>query len=427
MVLGLGFYAVPSWPVVLLSVGLLLFLLFRKTKGGPWSLGFLVLGVTVLTALPTVLARLGPGGMSHFQDNFEPSRIPHSIVAYLQGFFWDGRPGFPFGPNSGGILDPVLGALALLGILKARRAVPAPVFGGVMICFGLGLLPGVLSNSLELYRIDHAMPWAYLAAAFGVQALLTGRGKLPAWKRALPLLLLPLTLDAANYATHYCAPEPTTAGNQWRSPKYSRAFRILQGFASSDRPVDLFTEFSMDYDNKTLNLAAYGLDALQGAAGQEAPPAWAALLMKVDYAPYLTSAYPGTRVFPLPPDSALEEKLPFALFLIPTPSLGEKNLRAWERADRTCRDVNYAIKDKAPNRSWRDYAGVLAKDRELFRNDPFLSTVLAEKCAFFFFVSGDLGTASGIYRDILKRGIRTAHVENNLALCQSLMSGKSPQ
>lgn len=424
---GLGFWVLPSWPVVPLMILLFLFLLFRAERALLIRVVGLFLVSMVLTALPVLGARLGPGAMAHYRGSFDLAAIPHSVYLYTQAFFVDGHAGFPFGSDWGGLFDPILFGLFLLGLLKGHRAFPWSYWWTGVACLVLGLLPGILSNGLELFRIDHAVPWVLLSVVLGIGALEEGLNTFRKRVGIFLLLALSFGLDAYNYTAHYSDPALAPPGQQWRSPKYSTAYRILRDYGNERAPVLLFSEFSMDYDNKTLNLACYPMDGLQnpGLAGR--PVQWIALILKLDFAPYLTGRFPGTRVFSLPPDTDPERLIPFALFMVPADMFDAPTLALWRSADHVFREVNFKIKDKNPLAAWSVYSKVLMPQGSSFQGDPFLRTVFLEKYAFFYFISGDMGTAAATYEHILGQDLKTYHDQKNLELCRELMGRPRPQ
>ncbi len=125
------------------------------------------------------------------------------------------------------MLNPILTSLSLVGLLQAVRTLNPFQLACSFGSFILSLLPGILSQDLELYRLNQALPFFMIAATLGLQALVPPR----AGSRTLllPILLCFASsgLDLYNYAWRYCdtfyAPRIDNGGRRlMRTPtKYS--------------------------------------------------------------------------------------------------------------------------------------------------------------------------------------------------------------
>ncbi len=134
---------------------------------------------------------------------------------------------------------------------------------------------------------------------------------------------------------------------QWRSVEYSRAYEILDSLYRSNGPLDVFTEFNLDYDDKTLNVAAYPLDALQNPLLASSRPSWAALLCDIHYAPFLQKRFPGLKAIllnPGLPPQDLHHSL--GILLIPTAEIPAQTMDQWIQAHEVYRAVNLEVKSR---------------------------------------------------------------------------------
>jgi len=117
-VLGLGVYIYSSWPTVALWTCLILIAAWannpRKYAKPVWT----ALGMAVLIAGPLVAAYLEPHGADYFKSKLSLHRWG---LYFIEGIFWRGHGSVPYGPNWGGLLNPLAGALLLVGCLQSWR------------------------------------------------------------------------------------------------------------------------------------------------------------------------------------------------------------------------------------------------------------------------------------------------------------------
>jgi len=416
----LGVYSYVNGTVVWAFFTLVLGSLAFSGKSRWWDL-LSFNALTLLAVLPLFHQRFRPGAMDNIQGNFGSFFDPGIHGAYLRGIFWDGTESFPLGPAWGGLFGPVAGALTLLGILQMLRTWPKSWtllwFGGTF----LTMLPGTLTQTLELQRITPSLPFWVIAQAWGAAALFPASPSRKHWIPIVGWVLLPsLAWEVHHFTGPYSDLARPPKVKQWRTLEYMDAYRVLRS-QGGQGPFYLFTEFSMDYDNKTLNLAGYPFDALQNPRLSDRPPAQAALLVKVDYAPYLASRFPGTQFKELRTDRDPARSVRTGLFLVPTAEMGRDGLSAWIAADRILRDLNLQVKNKDPMLPWKDFADRLLPFRPAFEGDPFLRTVFWEKVAFFLVLSGDMSGASQAYAKAIQVGLPVPHLTSNYALSLKLL------
>lgn len=374
LVLGSGFYVFTSWPLVVLVVG---YLSIVKILGYPmprerwFSLSVLVL-VTGALAVPMGLERLSDGGAAHIRVLFQPSSALMQAGKYIISLFWYGFHTVPWGPDWGGFFNPILGSLVFLGFVETARRASKPLMVLMFSTFGLFLAPGALANGFSPYRISGSLPLVLLFLVLGLRELLAS---LPSHRTGAVFLLIlapSLFLDFHHYVDSY--------GQSPRSLHYLKAYEVLKAESEISGPLDVFSEFNIDYDDKTLNLACYPFDALQDPHLTR-PPQMAALVVNKAYLPFLRERFPANRWFTLDPDKD-PAPCPFLLILIPFASMDPGTLQEWKEADRVCRQVNTLIKNKDPGTPWSRYQDPFLQVKDRFKGDPFLTTVCWEKIAF---------------------------------------------
>jgi hypothetical protein len=344
---------------------------------------------------------------SHFCETF---------FQYLQALFEDSSTAFPFGSNWGGFLNPVLGAFVLIGCLffiQKSRLSGLYYAIGYLFCVWL---PSGLANGVEMYRFLPVLTVLMISASIGFLALiLTYRGQLGS---VLFLFIIgSFALDFYNYTMHYSRIEGIDPGKQWRTVQYEDAYRIIENLSHQDGPLYVFCEFNTDYENKTLNIAAYPFDALQNPSLAKAFPRWAVLIMNPQYAPFLIRTFPGLKFKVLKTDrSGPNYPPPSGIFLIPTSQIPPLVLDHWIQADFVYRAADLTIKNKNPLKSWGDFSELFLPLKEKFKDDRFLTTIYWEKCGFFKFLGCDFKTASEDYRNAIQQGIPAAHLYRDLGV-----------
>jgi hypothetical protein len=398
IVCGLGFYTYINWAVVWLCITL--FLLFRREET-PLKVAFL--SITFLLGSPLFWARFQPGALDLLKSDFSPSTFFSSIPLYLRGVLWNGSPGYPLGPLNSGLLDPVTGSLMMIGLLWVLGTFSGIWILGITLGLSISFLPGTLTSGLELQRITPAIPWLLGMASIGFFCLtrFARKWERPAW---FLLLLAPLSINTYSFLGPYCNPTLAPPNQQWRSLVSSHAYQILEHESELNGPLNVFSEFNIFYDDKTLNLACYPFDALQNPKLKGQLPQEVALLLNVHYSPFLQARFPSLRYERLNPDSSL------GLYLIPTTQIPPSTLRLWCEADGIYRDVNYAIKNKSPLQKWDNFLISFENLRLIDRSDPLLMSIYWEKVAFFNDLMCDFPGAAEAYQKATQEGYPASHL-----------------
>jgi hypothetical protein len=322
-------------------------------------------------------------------------------------------------------LNPFIGALALVGFFYFLKITDRPFILLTSLGFLLALIPATLSNSMEIYRLNHAFPFFLASAVLGIQGL----------KNTLPLristpwfllffLITPFFIDTYKYFGHFCGVEtsPSPTKLEFRSVKFFEIFKILERRNAETGPLHIFSEFSLDYNNKFINAATWSFNATQNPTLAHTPTRWTAVLVPSDMGPFLQKRFHDLEYVPLPPN----EPLPLALFLIPTREIPADVLQSWTRADQIYRKVNFNVRMKDPALPWDQFVGQLSPLEGKNLNDPFLAGIYWEKVGFFKGISGDFQGATSAYQMALQYGYPTAHLYYSLGVAMKLL-GKSSE
>ncbi len=417
-----GFYSYINWAAVWIFLSLVLALhSFQIGKKGLFYFLFFQAS-SALLVLPLALARLQPGNLSYIQGTAGSLFSPASWVSYFTGLFWDSRDSFPFAPNWGGMLDPVTGSLVFIGVIYSAGRLPKTWLGLLAGGIIFSMLPGTLSNFLELHRITPSLPFWIFLAACGAQSLLASPGPRKIFPLWAVILAGPLVLNGYNFTGPYMDTQRIPSSRQWRSIEYWDAFQTLDRLRRQEGPLLVFSEFNTDYDNKTLNTACYPFDALQNPALAQSRPKWAALILNSNYTPSLLKFFPGMKFLILKTDKKNPgDPHPFSLFMIPISDISPSRLAGWIKADHFYREANLNLKNRISTQSWDLSAQALAPAGDLGRGDPLLTAVYWEKTGFFKFLGGRFYEAREAFQNAITRGIPAAQLYYNLGVCLKIM------
>jgi hypothetical protein len=411
---GIGFYTYINWAVVWGFI--LVCLLMIGVKKEKLKIAAFVL-ITAGLALPLVFARMSPHSASyakHFLENFS---LFSSLTQYFRGLFWDGTGSNPLGPAWGGYFDSVSGALILTGGLYALRK----LFSKTLLILGLGigltLLPGILTNTLELQRITPALPFFMVLAVLGMKSLWENSAK-PFRMAALSVtLLLIAALNTYQLFGPYNDVQQAPLGRHWRSTLYFNAYRILENLSAQSGPIYIFNEWNGDYFDKTLDLACYPFNAAQNAVLISKNPMWVAFLTNADYEPFLKKDFPHLQTRSLD-DSISSNNFPhlLRLFLMPVSDMVKETLNNWLVADQDCRQISLFILNKNSSIPWSPFEKDYSRLASQYVKYPFLASVFWEKAAAFPLIDGNYPEASRDFQQALQKGYRASHLTHNWKL-----------
>ncbi len=403
---GIGFYTYPGWATVWVALLGIFFIhaFHKKPSDKIFFFSFCLISAALI--LPLIVARLSPGGMAHYQEKFGGMDFPKFFCLYWISIFWDGLGSFPYGPVWGGFLDSLSGSLAMLGALfaikKLNRVVLLCFFGALF----LSCLPGALSNNIEILRIVPTMFYLVGLSTGGIQCLASSPPKIKPWGWILCLIVLSGLLSFYHFTWCYCDPRLTSTTQEWRSVKYFQIDNILRNKIPETGPLFVFSEFNLDYVNKTLAVPSYSYDRLQNLGYSRTNSSWAALLISSDYQLYLQKKFPHLEQQPL--DKGEPQSL--ALYLIPPDDFNPLTLQAWIQTDQTCREINRQVFNRSPLSSFAQFPEQFKPFEVQFKEDPFLSCIYWEKIAFFESEAGDYRGAARAYQKAIQTGVPTPHL-----------------
>ncbi len=303
--LGAGFFVSGIWVSVAPAMVLAVFYLLVLKPVRDWKkmVPFLLSAAVPFAAFIFCLLE-GPYG-GHIQNYLAfthraPSWLHQCVVSlsYLTSLFWgDWEAGFHFGPLWGGLLDPLLASAFFLGLLEMGRAGQTRVLSWGALASILFLLPGVVSNTVEIMRIVPILPLILVVVAAGIQALLSSIAK-PArvWTLGI-LLMISSGLDLYHILGPYHAwANPGLHSEGIKSTERFRAYQILQKASWEKGPGMVFGDFGVDVFDQSLLVSTYPFNAVRNPRIAPRQALWAAVLVPEVYLPYFSSHFSGAKV-----------------------------------------------------------------------------------------------------------------------------------
>jgi hypothetical protein len=367
---------------------------------------FIFLILTALLDWPMFLARFSAEGLSHVQQTWIGLFPWKNDLTYINSLFWDGRASYPFGSDWGGLFNPLLTSLIFIGFIYILRIFDFYTLVCASVCFTFFLLPGFLSGSLEMYRITNSFIFFMAAAAWGIFSLIPSKTNY-----GLIVLFLTCTtgLDIYNFIYYYADIRIAPPGHQWRSVEYFNAYQILSNLNKQSGPIDVFTEWNTDYDNKTLDIACYPFNALDNPETFNPHVSWAAFTINSDYLPFLKNKFS-----PNLPTNDLHHSL--GLFLIPISDISSSVLNQWIKTQKECEEIDFAVKNKNPKKPWAIYEKYFSDLASQQKNDRFLSSILWERAASFPLMDGNFPLTALDFQRAIQKGYPVPHLQKNLKL-----------
>lgn len=303
-------------------------------------------------------------------------------LSYVTALFWGGWvPTGPYGPPGGGLLNPLLGAACLLGLVVALRRLPRSGAAWPLVFTLFALLPGVLSTDyVEMFRVILVQPLLVYFVCLGCEAL---RDSLPGprWARAFYLLLaLSTLLDLGWWAAPLFRRGADSPG-----PSES-AYRLLKDETNRNGPGDLLTDFSPLERNHALSCSVFDLNAAVNPRLQNAQPAWVGLVTQADYLPFLRREFPTARWFSFP---GAPGDPPCAVGLLSLRGEFRERLERWVAVHAFFHRQQLMVENVfASRRNYAEATRQVAEGAEIVRGDRFLETAYGEWGAQYYWDPG---------------------------------------
>jgi hypothetical protein len=413
---GLGLLTFTAWMTVILLVALTVAALYwKKSVRDKRPLGFFGAGLAA-ALLPFLVAALKEGYGHHLIDASSASKwfpaahqwLTH--ISYVTCLFWGTlQKGTSYGPEWGGMLNPVLGSCFFLGALELWRLRKSLWAKWLALALVICLLPGfIAADYVELNRVIQVMPFLLIVAAIGAVKLARETPR----HRALivaALFFLSFALDLNHLL------KPNVNGPAWRlefnreiPDENFQAYRALKEAEDQLGAGLIFTDFMLLSHNHTLNVSTYHLNAALNPSLNPEKARWAAVIVNVHYRPFLEKRFPGSqwqRVTPL-----LVEDGGTVVGIIPVTRQNQDELMRWTKVHRYFHDLNFQA--ECILNSKKEYAKALEElplGHPKVQGDAFLESCFGEWVAQYHY-GADYEINRAAIRKAISEGYPAAHL-----------------
>ncbi len=429
LVTALGFYIYISWVAIAFFSCLTVFAVWWRSPSRNLRPLLLFLAVFFLALAPLLEAGLIRNYMRIVHDIgslYGPvpfAARANTALGYLSSIFWGAsKKNYSYQPVWGGLLNPVLGALFLLGIGAMIKTWRNPFSQWILLGLFLFFVPGVLTHDIEPFRILPLIPFLLVGCVRGLSLLLS---KLSPQKSSLWVLIFTISfagLDFYHLADRYhhlWDLESTWIGYA-KPMEFYRAYLILDKIRENQGPGLIYSEFKPGLCDQTLMVADHSFNAAQNPDLSFSAARWAAVLVNVNYQPFLRRRFPEGKAFFLSAGLTVPDGGEM-LWVMPVNGANVKTLSYWQAASQSfcC----------FPGR----YTSILRENLEKaypsFHQDAFLESCFWEKLADLDFKIGLFKDSRRSIEDLekgLKRGWGAAHLYQRLAVFH-LMRSEVPQ
>ena len=420
LVVGVGFYTYLPWPLVAFMIGLALWDVKKSVLNGlVRPIAFYV--AVGLLAIPLLVSMFGHrlhylGHLWSVGQHHRFGDYAWLLGAYLTDLFW-GKQGatFHYGPIGEGFLNPLSGALFLLGFTTLFRLRPAVFSLWCMAAFALFGLPAVLSNDFEDMRVVQWIPLVAILIGLGLKDLSEGFAKgRRNWVLA-GLLLFSASLDAYHLFVNY--PRYTFSNPEYyahhRSPEFYQAYEILRRADASSGPGLILLKFDPDPFDQTLFVATYGFNGAENPSLDPATEKWAAILVNIHELPYLRWQFPNGKWAWL---SNGFHRMDGGLLLgiLPVTGQTKDKLERWMEADQSLSELVYKVMERGVDQDQSQMLSLMDKAYPLFKGDRLLESRYWRIRAVHETAAGHWDLAIEDERKAITQGNPMAHLYNEL-------------
>jgi uncharacterized membrane protein YbaN (DUF454 family) len=408
LVTGVGFYSFTSWPLMALMISATVFhSCFFKNPREP-NIFFLFGVISFVLVIPLLITRLSPNGLAHVHGEFRPDQFFNSGLKYLITLFWYGFKSAPYGPDWGGLLNPILGGLVFLGTMELFQFRKAHWVRWVGSAFFVFLLSGALTIAIENHHIVLDLVVLVVPAAFGLQCLF--RKTVAQWQWIIiPMLLLAsFAVDAYHFTGPYLDPKVLAKNNvHWRSSMAQEAYELVKSESKSQGPLLILSQFTTNYEEQTFKVAVFPFDACQNPKFKNTTLNTIACFTDPYYAPFLRNRFPQAKLFILvPKDDSTQPKRLLAFISIDDQNRAE--LEKWVKAEKIFQDTTSEWLQRTGSDSEEKVRNILTQSYLEISGDPFLESVYWSKMDLSYWIDQNIPKRLECQEQNLKKGYPTA-------------------
>jgi hypothetical protein len=417
---GMGFYVHLHWPFVALAIFLFVVHYEKEEPGQRLFWKFLI--PVVLLPLPLIFAAANNGYGNYLlslfvSDHKHPLgyRIS-SMVSFFTSLFWGAdSPLFAYKPLWGGFLNPIAGAFFWVGVVELWFQRDRWPWRWAGWCFLIFMLPGLLSNNLELFRIVTLIPLLCVVIAAGVIMLVRSFDVSRRFLFVVPLLLLSVSLDFYHLFGPYHAiwqEEPQKWASYSKSREGWQALRVFERETQEKGPGYIFCEFDALPFDRSLVTGVRSIDAHYRSRAQQDRASWIGIVTNSNYRSFLSKRFSGSRWIDL--DRVPSSIGGLSVVIIPLTLEDRSVVRRWTEAEKVLSDTTYDLL----NLGWlHDRKGIVAellKNYQVFKGDPFLESIFWDLVYLNSCMDQNLRDSEMAIRLAIQRGYPTGYFYNEL-------------
>jgi hypothetical protein len=434
LTLGLSLYAVfLHWISVLFMVGLTASYLFWKKR--PSLLIFLGAGFA-FPAIPFAVIYFQSENISYFHL-LSSASLSEPWLDKLKdawntpkGLFWGvSAHELCYKPLWGGLINPVLGALFGIGLLESLKSHQRALYRWLSAAGLIFLLPGMLVEDFEFYRILPVLVILIPLIALGWARLTKGFSARWAAIILFGLITASTALDFHQLFQVYphLWDSPVYWVQEFKSINDDRAYQLLQNKAQTEGPGFVFADFTPGFNDQNLNLADYGFNAAANDKLDSEKVQWAALVVNVNYQPFLAQRLGAGKTYWLSKDLNIPDGGSM-LWIVEINESNRAIFNHWRKAQLALNGYlteYFEHLNFKENNSYSKILNALDQTYPFFQKDPFLETCYWEKRADLFSRINLFTEAAENLTNAVKKGYPAAHLFYHLGTLQILTQKKA--
>ncbi len=418
LTMGLGTLTFNSWLVVLVFLFVTATVLFSRNYLLEKKRYFLFVLALSLSMIPFISAIFREGYGRHFVDItsasgwFSGSQQWLVRSDYITSIFWGSNSVSAYGPNWGGMLNPILDGLFMIGIVELwihrKKALSLWILGGLLLC----LAPAFLSaDYVEMFRIVQAMPLILLIVAIGFQRMLLAT---PVKNRLMVVMLVMMISTGLDL---YQLIKPSLAEGSvnksiWKEslPDESfRAYQILKSASEQQGPGLIFTDFLLLSHGHTLSVTTYHFNAALNPDLDASKATWASVITNVNYGPFLIRQFPLMRWIPVGED--LSDDGGLAVGIVPITEENKERLQIWLVAHQYFHELNIQAEGILNNKKLYEKAlEDLSDNPVILQKDRFLESIYGEWRAQYHYDPMSISRNIDLIQQVIAKGYPSAHL-----------------
>ena len=405
--LGLGYWTYTSWPVVTLAA-LIISTVGLKQSG--WNVRtslFLVFGLfsTGIYFIAVSLQSGGYGnhlvGYSAFHGWIPARQVLISSLDYVNFIFWGCWSEGIYAPVQGGFLNPLMGAFFWIGLWEIFNEKTLSRFKQWIIpLLLLLLLPGILSQSLQSYRVIQVILPVLGLCALGAYRLLA---TLPFRTRPVALSLILLISLAWNVSRL----TGTLTGFINSTAPIRMVYKTLKTIAQNQGPGLCFTQFKVHQQTEeNLESAVYPFNAAENPRFIFHNSRWASLLVHADEIPFLRKDFPQAQWLQTPIIGSGDDQL--AIGVIPVTASEEPRFEKWIAMNLWLQKGDWEYRNVFNAQSYQEALQYWLNPPDFLKGDKFLETCYWERLAEFYY-EREYETHYFVQLDALKHAVNDGY------------------